>query len=131
MPKNTKQGKIEELIVEQSKVVLSAVDHKFARLEVRLNRDHDAINKKFGSIDQRFDSIDQRFDSLDKRIDAFEERVNREFAEVRRSIQELIVTMNDFLKRLTDYESKFAVLQIRVDKISSVIKEKLGVEIAV
>lgn len=50
---------------------------------------------------------------------------------LREQIQSLTITLDNFLKRLTDREEEFVLLKAEVDQIKSVLKQRLGVEIAI
>lgn len=104
MSKELTQEKLEELLGEQTKVILNAVDHKFARLEVRLNREYEEVTQSIKALTAGLD-------------------------EVRKSIQELTAALNQFIRRVEAQESKVEALYSRVEKITSFLKEKFGVEI--
>ena len=90
MAANLTKDELEKLLQEQTNSILSAVDHKFARLEARLTREHDEVIK---------------------------------------SIKGLTATLDRFFLRLTEHEVKVNILYNKVEKITSFIKDKFGVEI--
>ena|SRR3989344_9594286 len=50
---------------------------------------------------------------------------------LREQIQHLAVTLDKFLKRITDYEDELTLLKADVHRIKDILKEKLGVEVAI
>ena len=66
------------------------------------------------------EAVDFKFQVLERRVDVFEEKLDR-----------LMNTLDRFLKRLADHEEEFKIMKAEVDKMKSVIKEKLGVEISI
>ena len=97
----TKQ-EIEGLLLEQTKVVLDAVDARFQKMDEKLQ-----------GMDGHLNIIEQRMDEFDKKLDR------------------LTTTLDNFLKRLTDHEEEFTLLKADVAQIKAVLKEKLGVEILI
>lgn len=76
MPKNLTEEKMVELLKEQSLSILNAVDHKFARLEVRLTSDFERIEKSIANLSATLDKFfirltehENRFVELNKKVD--------------------------------------------------------------
>ena len=111
MAKDLTQDKLEELILEQTNSILNAVDHKFARLEVRLTREHEETNKAIQALTAGLDEVRKSIQNLTARVD------------------ELTSALNLYIKRMDQQEFKVAALYSKVEKITSFIKEKFGVEI--
>ena len=125
--KNKKSKGIEQLLSEQTTVILHAVDERLS-----------AQDKKF---EARFEAIDRRFDAQDKRIeerfaaqniailtavDKCFEKMEQRFME---KLNSLTNTLDRFLKRLTDTEEEFVFMKHDVNRIKAVLREKLGVAI--
>ena len=64
---------------------------------------------------------------LDMRIGRMENDVRG----LREQIQQLAITLDNFVKIMTDYKEEFTILRSEVDQIKKILKEKLGIEIAV
>ena len=59
------------------------------------------------------------------------DRLHDEIRSLREQIQELAVTLDRFVKSMSDYGEEFAILKAELDQVKRVIKERLGIEIAV
>ena len=115
---------IEQLLSEQTTVILEAVDHRLDKqktsLLTEMDRRFDAQDKR---IDERFaaqniailTAVDKRFEKMEQR---FMEKLNS-----------LTNTLDHFLKRLTDTEEEFVYMKHDVNRIKAVLREKLGVAI--
>ena len=53
-----------------------------------------------------------------------------EIEENRRLIKDLTLTLDEFMKRVMHQDEEIAVLNAKVDKISTFLKQKFGVEIS-
>jgi chromosome segregation ATPase len=93
---------IENLLGQQTSVILGAVD------------------EKVGTLEKRFDIIDREAMGLRKRLDRMEIRINQK-------IDRLTTTLDKFLKRMTDLEDEFIVMKEDLKRVKAVLKEKLGV----
>jgi len=67
-----------------------------------------AVDFKIGQVNQRLDKMDIKFD---------------------RKFDKLITTLDRFLKRLTDLEDEFTIMKADINRLKTVIREKLGVEV--
>ena len=105
-PKNKKDNGIEQLLSEQTSIILQAADERLAAQDQH--------------IEARFYAINRRFDAVDKRIEEqrFMEKLNS-----------LTSTLDHFLKRLTDTEQEFIFMKNDMKRIKAVLREKLGVAI--
>jgi len=124
-PKNKKDKGIEQLLSEQTGIILQAVDERLS-----------AQDKKF---EARFDAIDRRFDAQDKRLEerftaqniamltAVDKRLEKFENLFRDELSRLTNTLDKFLKRLTDTEEEFVFMKHDVNRIKAVLREKLGV----
>ena len=124
-PKNKKDKGIEQLLSEQTGIILQAVDERLS-----------AQDKKF---EARFDAIDRRFDAQDKRLEerftaqniamltAVDKRLEKFENLLRDELSRLTNTLDKFLKRLTDTEEEFVFMKHDVNRIKAVLREKLGV----
>src|SRR6266566_4430040 len=98
---------IEKLLVEQTSVILQAVDEKLSAQDKRM--------------EQQFIAQEIRIlAAVDKRLAKTEER----FA---KSLDELTKTLDKFLKRLTDIEEEFTFMKEDLKRVKAVLREKLGV----
>ena len=97
---------LQNLLADQSKVILDAVDERFTQQD-----------KKMGIMELRI------LDKMDKMILASEERINRK-------IDKLTTTLDKFLKRMTDMEDEFTIMKHDLKRVKSVLKEKLGVDLS-
>lgn len=100
---------LEELLGQQTQVILGAVDERFLRVDTR-------IDEKFKNMDAH---LDEKFAIIEKRIEAIE-----------RNLQKLTTTLDVFLQRLNDNEQEFTLLKAKVDRIASFIKDRFNVEIS-
>lgn len=60
--------------------------------------------------------------AVDQRLENMEARINNK-------IEKLITILDTFLKRLTDTEQEFTIMKADINKIKSVMREKLGIPI--
>jgi hypothetical protein len=97
---------IEKLLDNQTKVILSAVDAKLQKTDVKMN-----VMKV------------ELISAMDEKIRRSEERINQK-------IEKLTTTLDKFLKQLTDTQNEFAAMKLDINRLKSVIKEKLGVDLA-
>ena len=126
-PKNKKDKGIEQLLSEQTGIILQAVDERLS-----------AQDKKF---EARFDAIDRRFDAQDKRLEerftaqniavltAVDKRLEKFENLFRDELSRLTNTLDKFLKRLTDMEEEFTFMKEDLKRVKAVIREKLGVSL--
>src|SRR5713101_10081346 len=115
---------IEQLLSEQTTVILEAVDHRLDKQKTSL----------LTEMDRRFDIQDKRIDerfaaqniailtAVDKRLEKMEQRFNEK-------LDRLTTTLDKFLKRMTDMEQEFTFMKNDVKRIKAVLREKLGVAI--
>ena len=122
----TKQ-ELKEVLSEQAKVILDAVDEKFNAVDERF----DAVDERFDAVDEKFKKIDERLDFVDYRFNVLEKKLEEMEARFNQKLDALMTVLDNFLKRLTDFEDEFAIMKAEVDKIKEVIKEKLGVEVRI
>ncbi len=123
-------------------------DGRFQKIDTRFEK----IDARFEKIDTRFEKIDTQFQTFEhsiiqtvgKQLQDFEQRndarfqkiegqlweVRNEMSELRAQIQQLTVTLDHFLKRFIDFDDEFTILKAEVDLIKDILKEKLGVEVA-
>ena len=94
---------IQELLNNQTTVILDAVDERIAKLATKI----DLVNLEV---------------KIDKKMEAMEERWSRKF-------DKLTTTLDKFLKRMTDNETELIMVKNDLRRIKQVIKEKLGVEV--
>src|SRR5438034_4594910 len=120
---------IEKLLVEQTSVILQAVDEKLSAQDKRIEEGLAAQDKR---IEEGLAAQDKRMEekfiaqeirilaAVDKRLAKTEER----FA---KSLDELTKTLDKFLKRLTDIEEEFTFMKEDLKRVKAVLREKLGV----
>ena len=115
-PKTTKRKRessilpqIEQLLLEQTSVILHAVDEKLIAQDKRLE-------EKFVAQEIRL------LAAVDKRLQKMEER----FA---KSLDELTKTLDKFLKRLSDIEEEFVFMKEDLKRVKAVLRDKLGVSL--
>ena len=94
---------IQELLNNQTTVILDAVDERIEKLATKI----DLVNLEV---------------KIDKKMEAMEERWSRKF-------DKLTTTLDKFLKRMTDNETELIMVKNDLRRIKQVIKEKLGVEV--
>jgi len=109
------EKKIENLLNQQTTVILDAVDHKITGLEERITGFEERTDK-------RFVMLERRIMILEKRIDNLEIRINQK-------LDRLATILDGFLKKLTDMEDEFVFMKADVKRIKAVLKEKLGVDL--
>lgn len=64
--------------------------------------------------------VDFKFQKLEQRINEFDRKLDR-----------LATILGNFVKMMTDSQEEFAILKAEVNQIKRILKEKLGVEVAV
>ncbi len=91
----------------------------------------EAVDWKFQQMEQKFDgkfqSLEQKFDL---KLQLMEGRMDEKYAK-EETVQKLVTTIDKFLHRLDKWEQEFTLLKADVDKIKMIIKDKLGVEVAI
>ncbi|MBI2053991.1 MAG: hypothetical protein HYT36_01490 [Candidatus Staskawiczbacteria bacterium] len=93
---------IQELLREQTTVILDAVDEKLSGVKINMVDLEERIEKKIETLDLKFT---EKFDKL-------------------------ATSLDNFLKRLIDKEDEFTIIKEDINKMKKVIKEKLGVDLA-
>src|SRR5713226_7389274 len=113
-PKNNKKGKgIDELLSQQTTVILHAVDQKLAAQSAKI----------LAAVDERLVAQNIAIlTAVDKRLEKFENLFRAE-------LSRLTNTRDHFLKRLTDTEEEFVFMKHDVKRIKAILREKLGVAI--
>jgi hypothetical protein len=107
------EARIEELLVDQTRVLLNAVDEKLAAQNVAI----------LSAVDQKLAVQNVTIlSAVDKRLEKLEERWLEKF-------NKLTTTLDKFLKRMTDMEEEFTFMKNDVNRIKAVLREKLGVSI--
>lgn len=87
-----------------------------------------------GVIDTKLAPLDGRFGALEGRFVVFEheiKEVKKDIGGLREQIQQLTTTLDNFVKMMTDYKEEFSILKAEMDQVKKILKEKLGVEVAV
>jgi len=92
---------VKELLVEQTVVILDAVDERLSGVRVEM------VNLEV---------------RIGKNLEAMEERWSRKF-------DKLTTTLDKFLQRMTDLEDEFTMMKHDLNRMKKVIKEKLGVDL--
>ncbi len=67
-------------------------------------------------------AVDEKISKLDRRISKLEIKVDKRF-------DQLLTALDKFLKRLTDLEDEFAAMKLDINRLKSVIREKLGIDL--
>ncbi len=124
-PKNKKDKGIEQLLSEQTGIILQAVDERLSAQDKKFEARFDAIDRRFDAQDKR---LEERFaaqniailTAVDKRLEKFENLFRDELSRPTN-------TLNKFIKRLTDTEEEFVFMKHDVNRIKAVLREKLGV----
>ena len=99
---------IEQLLKDQTGVILDAVDERF----IALKSDISNVRVEIVNLEIR----------IDKKLEAMEERWNKKF-------DKLTTTLDKFLKRMTDMEDEFTIMRNDLNRVKKVIREKLGVDL--
>ena len=111
---------IERILIEQTAIILEAVDEKLSAQDKRIEQGFAAQDKR---MEERFVAQEIRIlAAMDKRLKKMEER----FA---KSLDNLTNTLDRFLKRLTDMEEEFTFMKEDLKRVKAVIREKLGVSL--
>ena len=124
-PKNKKDKGIEQLLSEQTGIILQAVDERLSAQDKKFEARFDAIDRRFDAQDKR---LEERFaaqniailTAVDKRLEKFENLFRDELSRPTN-------TLDKFIKRLTDTEEEFVFMKHDVNRIKAVLPEKLGV----
>lgn len=115
-------------LAQQSVHLEQRFDKKLLLQEARFDK---KLDKRLSAQEQRFDKkLDAYQTSLLEAISYGFEEARGERQELRESIRDLAVTLDAFLKRLIDQEDEFRILKAEVSRIKEILKEKLGVEVA-
>ena len=96
---------VEKLLDSQTKSIISAVDKKLKKQEELLDEQTVVI-----------------LSAVDEKLKASEERINQK-------IGELTTTIDAFLKRVSDIEDEFKAMKLDINRVKTVIREKLGVNL--
>jgi len=108
MPKKKSEQSIithsgmQDLLAEQSSIILGAVDQRFAKVDKRLDGLEQSINSRLATTEVRILS------DIDRKLVLMEERINRKF-------DKLTTTLDKFLN---------------ISQLKKIIQEKLGVNLA-
>ena len=124
-PKNKKDKGIEQLLSEQTGIILQAVDERLSAQDKKFEARFDAIDRRFDAQDKR---LEERFaaqniailTAVDKRLEKFENLFRDELSRPTN-------TLDKFIKRLTDTEEEFVFMKHDVNRIKAVLREKVGV----
>jgi len=108
---------MQDLLAEQSNIILSAVDQRFAKVDKRLEGLEQSINSRLAVTEVRIVA------DVDKKLVAMELRINKKF-------DKLTTTLDKFLKRLTDLEDEFEIMKHDINQLKKIIQEKLGVNLS-
>lgn len=103
------EARLEDLLSEQTSVILEAVDKRLSAQEVRSN-----------------ERLESRLAAQEIRFNAKLEKLEGRFMQ---KLDELITTLDKFLKRVTDVEEEFIFLKEDLRRVKAVIREKLGVSL--
>jgi len=77
-----------------------------------------------GAVSEKLSDTEIRMSAdVDRRLALMEERINRKF-------DKLTSTLDRFLKRMTDMEDEFATMKHDLNRVKSILKEKLGVDLS-
>ena len=104
---------IKKLLDDQTKVILSAVDAKLVSNKTDILS---AVDKRLRVTEIKLISV------MDEKIRKSEERINKK-------IDKLITTVDKFLTRLIRIEDEFEAMKLDINRLKTVIREKLGVEL--
>ena len=96
---------VDKLLNRQTKSILSAVDEKLKKQEELLNQQTIVI-----------------LSAVDEKLKASEERINQK-------IEALTTTLDGFLKRVSDIQDEFNAMKLDINRVKTVIREKLGVDL--
>lgn len=105
---------MQNLLAEQSGIILGAVDQRFAKVDKRLEGLESSFNSKLALAEVRIVA------DVDKKLVAMELRINQKF-------DKLTTTLDKFLKRLTDLKDEFEIMKHDINQLKKIIQEKLGV----
>ncbi len=99
----------------------------------------DAVKKDFTDVDKRFDKVDERFESVDERFNKIEmtliniveelKEAREERAELKASINQTYNAVDGFVKVVTKLEQEFTLMKEDLNRVKTVIREKLGVDL--
>ena len=101
---------MQDLLAEQSNIILSAVDEKIGKLGKSFKAGLAVTEVRVVA-------------GVDKKLVAMELRINQKF-------DKLTTTLDKFLKRLTDLEDEFEIMKKDFNRMKAILKEKLGVDLA-
>jgi hypothetical protein len=114
------ETRLEELLSEQTSVILQAVDEKLSAQDKRIEEGFAAQAKE---MEEKFVAQDIRtLAAIDQRLEKMEER----FA---KSLDALTKTLDKFLKRMTDMGEEFEFMKADLNRVKAVLREKLGVSL--
>ena len=105
LPKNVQElvtkKELEQLLTDQTGVILQAVDERFTAQQKR-------IDQRFAAVDRRFDGVDDRFSAHELRMDKIEQKLDDKFDTV-------ITKLDGVMKELQAHrvEDVFGANQLR------------------
>jgi len=102
---------LQELLVAQTETILNVVDFKLTKTDKRLAR-----------VEVRLAGLGIRMGEVEARLGKVEKRLNQK-------LDKLITSLDKFLKRLTDNEDEFAMMKEDINRLKTIVREKLGVAV--
>lgn len=107
---------MQDLLAEQSNIILGAVDQRFAKVDKRFEVLEQSFNSRLAITEVRIVA------DVDKKLVAMELRINQKF-------DKLTTTLDKFLKRMTDMEDEFEIMKRDINQLKKILKERLGVDL--
>jgi len=101
---------MQDLLAEQSKIILGAVDEKIGKLEK-------SFKSELAITEVRIVA------DVDRKLVAMEVRINQK-------LDKLTTTLDKFLKRMTNMKDEFEIMKHDLNRVKAILKEKLGVDLA-
>jgi len=68
-------------------------------------------------------AVDEKLAKQDRKMEQMEDRFSKK-------LDKLITTLDKFLKRMTDMEDEFEIMKHDLNRVKTVLKEKLGVDLS-
>ena len=89
----------------------------------------DVSGLKVGQVSSQRDINELKLGQVNLQQDINE--IKNDVRGLREQIQQLAITLDNFVKMMTDYKEEFIILKSEVDQIKRILKEKLGIDVAV
>jgi predicted nuclease with TOPRIM domain len=105
------------------------IDRGFRGLESQINSRFEGVEQRLDRVEQRLDSLEQRMDRVEQRMDDFEQRFNVFEVQEKEHFHFIMDSLSGFMKRMTDQEDEFVLLNNDTNLVKGALKHKLEIDV--